>query len=143
MCNRQINHKPITWQRVVERVKPCTSMKNVETTITSRQHQSQINNNKSKKKTWHWWYEKEFTHINTWTPSFDSKNHSYHSRTPFKPLLNPFRHDRPWEGGGQWSATPCMKNYDASQRNNYIMYLDANNLYGWAISEPLPTSNFK
>ena len=39
--------------------------------------------------------------------------------------------------------TPGMENYDASKRNNYIMYLDANNLYGWAMSQPLPTSNFK
>ena len=27
--------------------------------------------------------------------------------------------------------------------NNYIMYLDANNLYGWAMSQCLPVSNFK
>ena len=38
---------------------------------------------------------------------------------------------------------PGMKNYDSSKRNNYIMYLDANNLYGWAMSQPLPMSNFK
>ena len=38
---------------------------------------------------------------------------------------------------------PCMENYDASKRNNYIMYLDANNLYGWAMPQPLFTSNFK
>ena len=25
----------------------------------------------------------------------------------------------------------------------YIMYLDANNLYGWATLQPPPTSNFK
>ena len=36
-----------------------------------------------------------------------------------------------------------MENYDTSKRNSYIMYLDANNLYGWAMSQPLPTSNFK
>ena len=39
--------------------------------------------------------------------------------------------------------TPGMENYDVSKRNSYIMYLDANNLYGWAMSQPLPTSNFK
>ena len=36
-----------------------------------------------------------------------------------------------------------MENYDASKRNSYIMYLGANNLYGWAMSQPLPMSNFK
>ena len=36
-----------------------------------------------------------------------------------------------------------MGNYDASKRNNYIMYLDTNNLYGWAMSQPLLPSNFK
>ena len=38
---------------------------------------------------------------------------------------------------------PGMENYDASKRNSYIMYLDANCLYRWAMSQPLPTSNFK
>ena len=38
---------------------------------------------------------------------------------------------------------PGMENYDASKRNSYIMYLDANNLYGWVMSQALPMSNFK
>ena len=38
---------------------------------------------------------------------------------------------------------PGMENYNASKCNSYIMYLDANNLYGWVMSQPLPTSNFK
>ena len=33
--------------------------------------------------------------------------------------------------------------YDATKPSKYIMYLDANNLYGWAISKPLPTQSFK
>ena len=33
--------------------------------------------------------------------------------------------------------------YDPSQPSKYITYLDANNLYGWAMSKPLPTGNFK
>ena len=41
------------------------------------------------------------------------------------------------------SNAPGMENYDASKRNSYIMYLDANNLYGWAMSQLLPKSNFK
>ena len=36
-----------------------------------------------------------------------------------------------------------MKNYDPSKVSSYISYLDANNLYGWAMSEPLPYRNFK
>ena len=38
---------------------------------------------------------------------------------------------------------PGTENYDASKRNSYIMYLDVNNIYGWAMSQPLPMSNFK
>ena len=33
--------------------------------------------------------------------------------------------------------------YDASKPATYITYLDANNLYGWAMSKPLPTHGFK
>ena len=38
---------------------------------------------------------------------------------------------------------PGMENYDASKPNSYIRCLDAKNLYGWAMSQLLPTSNFK
>ena len=36
-----------------------------------------------------------------------------------------------------------MINYDSSKPTTYIQYLDANNLYGWAMSQPLPTHGFK
>ena len=36
-----------------------------------------------------------------------------------------------------------MENYDPDKPSTYIQYLDANNLYGWAMSQPLPTGNFK
>ena len=38
---------------------------------------------------------------------------------------------------------PLVSGYDESKPNSYIMYLDANNLYGWAMSKPLPKSGFK
>ena len=36
-----------------------------------------------------------------------------------------------------------MKNYDEKEESTYIQYLDANNLYGWAMSQKLPVSGFK
>ena len=36
-----------------------------------------------------------------------------------------------------------MKTYNEKAPSKYIMYLDANNLYGWAMSQFLPTGNFK
>ena len=38
---------------------------------------------------------------------------------------------------------PYMNNYDPDQPTKYISYLDANNLYGWAMSKHLPTHGFK
>ena len=37
---------------------------------------------------------------------------------------------------------PYISGYDPSKDKTYIMYLDANNLYGWAMSQPLPTHGF-
>ena len=36
-----------------------------------------------------------------------------------------------------------LKSYDNSKPSKYIRYLDANNLYGWAMSHYLPNSKFK
>ena len=36
-----------------------------------------------------------------------------------------------------------MNNYDKSFESSYPMYLDANNLYEWAISQKLPVDGFK
>ena len=36
-----------------------------------------------------------------------------------------------------------MKEYNEKAPSKYIMYLDANNLYGWAMSQYLPTGNSK
>ena len=38
---------------------------------------------------------------------------------------------------------PYMKDYDPDQPTKYISYLDANNLYGWAMCKPLPTKGFR
>ena len=37
---------------------------------------------------------------------------------------------------------PQVEGHDPAQPMNYITYLDANNLYGWAMSLPLPKSGF-
>ena len=36
-----------------------------------------------------------------------------------------------------------MKKYDKNKESSYIQYLDANNLYGWAMSQKLPVNGFK
>ena len=36
-----------------------------------------------------------------------------------------------------------MKNYNPDIENSYNIYLDANNLYGWGMSQSLPCSNFR
>ena len=37
----------------------------------------------------------------------------------------------------------CMRSYDESKEPSYIQYLDAYNLYGWAVSQELPVNNYK
>ena len=36
-----------------------------------------------------------------------------------------------------------MNNYDENKESSYTEYLDANNLYGYALSQKLPVRNFK
>ena len=46
----------------------------------------------------------------------------------------------------RWAAAnnPCMgSKYDKSKPIKYLQYLDANNLYGWTMSQPLPTGEFR
>ena len=36
-----------------------------------------------------------------------------------------------------------MNNYDKRAESSYLTYLDANNLYGWAMFKELPANGFK
>ena len=36
-----------------------------------------------------------------------------------------------------------MKNYNKKKESQHIQYLEANNLYGWAMSQKLPVNDFK
>ena len=37
----------------------------------------------------------------------------------------------------------CMKTYNKNIKSSYLQYIDANNLYGWAMCEKLPVKSFK
>ena len=37
---------------------------------------------------------------------------------------------------------PLVEDFDESKPTNYLMYLDTNNLYGWAMSQKLPEKEF-
>ena len=39
--------------------------------------------------------------------------------------------------------TEYMKEYDEKASSTYVMYLDANNLYGWVMSQYLPAGGFR
>ena len=45
----------------------------------------------------------------------------------------------------RWVAAnnPYMDEYDSSKPTKYLQYLDTNNLYGWVMSQPLPTGGFR
>ena len=36
-----------------------------------------------------------------------------------------------------------MKNYNKNKKSSFLMYVDANNLYGWATSKKLPVDEFQ
>ena len=36
-----------------------------------------------------------------------------------------------------------MKNYDKNIELSYVMYLDANNMYGWVMFQKIPVNGFK
>ena len=36
-----------------------------------------------------------------------------------------------------------MKNYDKNTASAYLLYLDANNFYGWTMSQKLPLNSFE
>ena len=69
-------------------------------------------------------------------------------------LLDPNKHlmfERGIRGGftqsvNRWAKAnnPCMApEFVPDKPTRYLQYLDANNLYGWAMSQPLPTRGFK
>ena len=41
------------------------------------------------------------------------------------------------------SNNKYMKEYDEKAPSKYVMYLDTNNLYGWAVSQYLPSEGFR
>ena len=40
-------------------------------------------------------------------------------------------------------ANKCKKEYNKDKESSYLMYVGANNLYGWTMSHKLPVNSFK
>src|SRR5277367_63745 len=47
------------------------------------------------------------------------------------------------ERGIRGGSVHCAKRHSKADENTFLLYLDANNLYGWALSQPLPTGGFE
>ena len=45
--------------------------------------------------------------------------------------------------GHEKANNKYMKNYNKDEEESFLEYLDANNLYGWAMSQKLPVDDFK
>ena len=41
------------------------------------------------------------------------------------------------------AKNPYVDDYSPNQPSNYLIYLEANNLYGWSMSQALPTQGFR
>ena len=41
------------------------------------------------------------------------------------------------------ASNKYVKNYNKNIQSSYMQYLDANNLYGWTMSQKLPVNDFK
>ena len=48
-------------------------------------------------------------------------------------------HRWPWAKANN----PCMDSFNPNEKTSYLQYLNANNLYGWVMSQALTTGGFK
>ena len=47
-----------------------------------------------------------------------------------------------WKGLAQLDNNPDIESYDPYSKQTYLMLLDCNNQYGWAMCQYLPTGGF-
>lgn len=67
-------------------------------------------------------------------------------RCSIQRVVTEYRHAAVGRKRNSWRnlSDPFMHEaYDPSNPTKYIIYLDANNLYGWAMCQPLPNGGFK